>query len=224
MKVYRVTPDKRKQMTVYSILSTVGFIAAIALIALMFYCTKNNIEILVNENTTIKAHTLLLIVTAIIVIAACSMNSRASTEKYARCANVYIKDDSNHLYYLTLNKNAFDLKPSFVTMITLNLVSRRGANRYHAQELNAWNKYCAFMCRDDIADQLPAILKGERSSDSEAAILAFKIREITDVSEIKGGIKFSFYADGDNKMHTGGVYDYMNDYEELIELIKSKKA
>lgn len=223
MKVYRVTPDKRKKLTVYGILEILGVFVSIALLVLIFYCSKNQIELSINENTTIKVHSILLIATAITVLITCSMSNRNSVEKYIRCTNVYIKDDSNHLYYLTLNKDAFDLTPSFVTMLVMNMTSRRGANRYHSQELNAWKKYCAFMCRDDIAEQLPAILKGEQSFNDAAAILAFKIREITDVSEIKGGIKFAFYADGGNKMQTAYVYDYMNDYEELVELIKNKK-
>ena len=86
-------------------------------------------------------------------------------------------------------------------------------------------EYCKkVMCRENIDELLPTIMENQYTLNNEAAVFGYKIDRVSKIDDIAGGVKFSFCLEGSDKLYFAKAFAYMNDYEELLALIRAKAA
>lgn len=86
-------------------------------------------------------------------------------------------------------------------------------------------EYCKkVMCRENIDRLLPAIMENQYTLNDEAAVFGYKIDRVSQIDDIAGGVKFSFCLEDSDKLYFARAFQYMNDYEELVALIRAKAA
>lgn len=220
MKIYRV--QKRSRVTVYGILAVLSLIAA-AVLGLYFYLfAKSKAEVWHTGPIAIDAQEMywvLILFGFAFLFAAVFLRDEHDIHQYDQCHDVYLRDKNDDLYYIRLNRELFETK------LTFRSVFLRGSRMYRLGMIRYLGEYCKkVMCRENIDELLPTIMENQYTLNNEAAVFGYKIDRVSKIDDIAGGVKFSFCLEGSDKLYFAKAFAYMNDYEELLALIRAKAA
>lgn len=220
MKIYRV--QKRRRVTIYGILAILSVVASAALGLYFYLFAKSEAEVWCAGPIAIDAQEMywvLMLLCFAFLFAAMFLRDEHDIHRYDQCHDVYLRDKNDDLYYIRLNRELFETK------LTFRSVFLRGSRMYRLGMIRYLGEYCKkVMCRENIDRLLPAIMENQYTLNDEAAVFGYKIDRVSQIDDIAGGVKFSFCLEDSDKLYFARAFQYMNDYEELVALIRAKAA
>lgn len=218
MKIYKVKPEKRRGMSGFELKKGPLLILLVLLTAGMFYLALYPESAGSRYIFLISVKCIVWFITFCLLIMPEQKTGRTTTS--SRDDIAFIKD-SGRLYYITLRQSALTQRNS---LGEFNIFHRIAYNPNADNNTEARDECRKLIQSSQLEYSLTKILYHKMDKDIYNAINAYPVERVVRLKNSLNGIDFVFYARNNPTALRGYAYDYMNDYEELVELIKSKKV